>query len=115
MIATGTAPMNTYGTILPNMSSIGRTGVVMSISMLPRSRSRTIAAEVNMIMVMVRITATNPGTMCTTLRCSGLYSRVTSKVGVLRLGGLSSSSTSGMPRRPLIAEATSVSEPSTSH
>ena len=58
--------------ILPIINSIGLTGVLISISMLPRSLSRTMAAEVNMIMVMVRMMPTRPGTMLTSDRCSGL-------------------------------------------
>ncbi|MNN94185.1 hypothetical protein D3C81_2127680 [compost metagenome] len=57
---------------MPIISSIELTGVVMSSSRLPRSRSRTMAAEVNMIMVMVRITPSRPGTMLTAERRDGL-------------------------------------------
>ena len=44
--------MNTYGTSLPSISSNELAGVVISSSRLPRSRSRTIATAVNIIMVM---------------------------------------------------------------
>ncbi|MCY1534434.1 hypothetical protein D9M68_698070 [compost metagenome] len=65
--------MPTKGSTLPMVSSQGDTGVVMSISMLPRSRSRTRAMAVNSTMVMVRITPTSPGTVFSGARRSGLY------------------------------------------
>ena len=49
-----------------------RTGVVMSSSRLPRSRSRTMAMEVNSTMVKVRMTPMVPGTIITAERPSGL-------------------------------------------
>ncbi|MCY1277213.1 hypothetical protein D9M70_259010 [compost metagenome] len=70
---TCTRPMPTKGSTLPMVSSQGDTGVVMSISMLPRSRSRTRAMAVNSTMVMVRITPTSPGTVFSGARRSGLY------------------------------------------
>jgi hypothetical protein len=45
---------------------------------LPRSRSRTIAIAVNIVMVIVRITPISVGTICTAVRFSGLYSVRTS-------------------------------------
>ena len=47
--------------------------MVISSSRLPRSRSRTTAVEVNTIIVIVRITPHNAGTICTAVRFSGLY------------------------------------------
>ena len=73
-------PMSTYGISLPAMSSHERTGVVISSSRLPRSRSRTIAAAVKITMVMLRITPISAGTICTAVRRSGLYSVRTSNV-----------------------------------
>ena len=69
---TCTRPMATKGSTLPRVSSQGDTGVAMSISMLPRSRSRTRAMAVNSTMVMVRITPIRPGTVLTGARRSGL-------------------------------------------
>jgi hypothetical protein len=54
------------------MSSAELTGVLMSNSRLPRSRSRTMATAVNRIIVIVRITPMSPGTMFTGVRRSGL-------------------------------------------
>ncbi|CSA37702.1 Uncharacterised protein [Vibrio cholerae] len=61
-----------YGTIFPIINSMEWTGVVIKSSKLPRSRSRTIAALVNKIMVMVKITPSNPGTIFTAERRLGL-------------------------------------------
>ena len=47
---------------MPTISSPLDTGVVISNSRLPRSRSRTMAIAVNITMVMVRITPISPGT-----------------------------------------------------
>ena len=58
--------------ILPIMSSIVRTGVVINSSRLPRSRSRTIATAVNSTIVKVKITPIRPGTIMTAERRSGL-------------------------------------------
>jgi hypothetical protein len=55
--------MPTKGSTLPMVSSHGDTGVAISISMLPRSRSRTSAMPVNITSVMVRITPISPGTV----------------------------------------------------
>jgi hypothetical protein len=60
------------------MSSNELAGVVISSSRLPRSRSRTIATAVNIIMVIDRITPIRAGTICTAVRFSGLYSVRTS-------------------------------------
>ncbi len=60
------------GRILPTVSSHGDTGVAISISRLPRSRSRTSAIAVNSTIVIVRITPTSPGTVFTAARRSGL-------------------------------------------
>ncbi len=54
------------------MSSAERTGVVISSSRLPRSRSRTMAIAVKITMVMFRITPMSAGTICTAVRRSGL-------------------------------------------
>ncbi len=72
MSASCSMPIRIYGTTLPIMSSAELTGVLMSNSRLPRSRSRTIATAVNRIMVIVRITPISPGTMLTGVRRSGL-------------------------------------------
>ena len=69
---TWTMPITMYGRILPTISSGVRTGVLISSSRLPRSRSRTIATAVNSTIVMVRITPIRPGTICTCERRSGL-------------------------------------------
>ena len=69
---TCTSPIATNGSTLPSVSSHGDTGVAISISRLPRSRSRTSAIAVNMTIVMVRITPTSPGTVLTGARRSGL-------------------------------------------
>ena len=47
-------------------------GVAISSSMLPRSRSRTIATPVNSTIVIVRITPMSPGTMLIAERRCGL-------------------------------------------
>jgi hypothetical protein len=57
---------------LPTISSLRDTGVAISSSMLPRSRSRTTATAVNITRVMVRITPIRPGTMFTAERRCGL-------------------------------------------
>ncbi len=54
------------------MSSRLLSGVAISSSRLPRSRSRTMAPEVNSTMVIVRITPMSAGTICTAVRFSGL-------------------------------------------
>ena len=64
--------MPTNGRILPTVSSHGETGVAISISRLPRSRSRTSAIAVNSTIVIVRIMPTRPGTVFTAARRSGL-------------------------------------------
>ena len=61
-----------YGRILPIMSSIVRTGVVINSSRLPRSRSRTIATAVNSTIVKLKITPIRAGTIMTAERRSGL-------------------------------------------
>jgi len=38
-------------------------------------------------MVIVKMIAASPDTICTAVRCSGLYNKVIAKVGVLQLGG----------------------------
>jgi len=53
-------------------SSKELSGVAISSSRLPRSRSRTMAPEVNSTMVMERITPISAGTICTAVRRSGL-------------------------------------------
>jgi len=73
------------------MSSAERTGVVISSSRLPRSRSRTSAIAVKITIVMLSITPISPGTTCTAVRRSGLNSLSNSIVGVAR---------EGMPLRP---------------
>ena len=65
-------PMPTKGSTLPRVSSHGETGVAISISRLPRSRSRTRAMAVNSTIVMVRITPIRPGTVLIGARRSGL-------------------------------------------
>ncbi|MNF19040.1 hypothetical protein D3C80_2235110 [compost metagenome] len=57
---------------MPIISSLLLSGVVISSSMLPRSRSRTMATPVNITMVMVRMMPMRPGTMFTAERRSGL-------------------------------------------
>src|SRR5690606_1481899 len=67
-----TTPMAAYGSTLATISSLRSSGVAISSSMLPCSRSRTIAIAVNMVMVIVRMMPISPGTMLTALRRSGL-------------------------------------------
>ena len=55
--------MTMYGTILPIITSSGRTGVASRFSIVPRSRSRVIARPVIITIVIVRITPIRPGTM----------------------------------------------------
>ena len=64
--------MTAYGSTLPTISSLRLTGVAISSSMLPRSRSRTMATPVNSTIVIVRITPIRPGTMLIAERRSGL-------------------------------------------
>ena len=63
----------TYGRILPTTSSHGRMGVTMSCSIVPRSRSRTIAVAVRMEVMANRIMPITPGIMKYELTRSGLY------------------------------------------
>ena len=65
-------PITAYGSTLPIISALRLSGVAISSSMLPRSRSRTAAIAVNIIMVMVRMMPISPGTMVTAERRSGL-------------------------------------------
>ncbi|MNL25684.1 hypothetical protein D3C87_1471720 [compost metagenome] len=65
-------PMKMYGTILPEMTSSGCTGVASRFSIVPRSRSRVIARPVIITIVMVRITPIRPGTMLYWVMPSGL-------------------------------------------
>ena len=55
--------ITTYGASLPTSSSHGRMGVTSSCSMVPRSRSRTIAVEVSTPDTKSRITPISAGTM----------------------------------------------------
>ena len=55
------------------MTSIARTGVAISISMVPRSVSFTMATAVIITMVMGNMMARSPGTMLVEVRPSGLY------------------------------------------
>ena len=71
-IVTCTRPIATNGSTLPSVSSHGDTGVAISISRLPRSRSRTSAIAVNSTSVIVRITPTRPGTVFSGARRCGL-------------------------------------------
>ena len=48
---------------LPNITSMGRTGIERRFSIVPRSRSRVIASAVMITMVMVSTTPMRPGTM----------------------------------------------------
>ena len=57
---------------MPSITSSGRTGVASRFSMVPRSRSRVMASEVIITMVMVRITPIRPGTMLYCVTPSGL-------------------------------------------
>jgi hypothetical protein len=57
---------------LPIITSIGRTGIASRFSIVPRSRSRVTASAVIITMVMVRITASRPGTMLSRALPSGL-------------------------------------------
>ena len=60
------------GSTLPIINSHGDTGVAISISRLPRSRSRTSAIAVNSTIVIVRITPMRPGTVLIGARRCGL-------------------------------------------
>ncbi len=51
---------------------MGRTGVASRFSMVPRSRSRVIAIEVIITMVIVSTTPISPGTMLYCVMPSGL-------------------------------------------
>ncbi len=96
MMVVCTSPTATYGSSLPIINSIGRTGVVISSSRLPRSRSRTRDTAVKITIVRLRITPINAGTICTAVRRSGLYS-----VNTSRVRGLAGSRVTGFPtRRP---------------
>ncbi|MNN60773.1 hypothetical protein D3C81_1759750 [compost metagenome] len=66
------SPITAYGSTLPIISSLLLSGVAISSSMLPRSRSRTIATAVNITMVMVRMMPIRPGTMLIAERRCGL-------------------------------------------
>ena len=61
-----------FGFDIQSLIAQERTGVVISSSRLPRSRSRTMATAVNMVIVMVRMTPIRPGTVFTAERRSGL-------------------------------------------
>ena len=54
---------NTYGIILPRISSQDRIGVTISCSIVPRSRSRTIDVAVRMEVNVNKIIAITPGIM----------------------------------------------------
>src|SRR6266545_4426276 len=93
---------------LPSISSTRPMGETTSCSRVPRSRSRAIAIAVNMIIVMVRITPTNPGTTNTAVRSSGLYQVVGSIVsGGGRTGSPNARScmTASSPERAATAPA----------
>ena len=60
------------GTILPAITSIGRTGVASRFSIVPRSRSRVTESEVMMTIVIVSTTPIKPGTMLYCVIPSGL-------------------------------------------
>ena len=64
--------MPAYGSTLPIINSPLVNGVAISNSMLPRSRSRTMATAVNITMVMVRMMPISPGTMLIAVRRCGL-------------------------------------------
>ncbi len=61
-----------YGTILPVITSSGRSGIASRFSIVPRSRSRVMARPVIITSVIVRITPMSPGTMLYCVSDSGL-------------------------------------------
>jgi hypothetical protein len=87
--------------------------VAISSSRLPRSRSRTTAADVKITIVMLRISPISAGTICTAVRRSGLYSVRTSNVGA-GLPYTPSRRGSGTEARPRATLSTIGSLPSTS-
>ncbi|OPZ59982.1 MAG: hypothetical protein BWY87_00721 [Deltaproteobacteria bacterium ADurb.Bin510] len=54
--------MMMYGMVLPNISSIGSSGVTISCSMVPDSRSRIMAIEVSSSESSMTTNPTMPGT-----------------------------------------------------
>ena len=63
-----------YGTSLPTTTAIGETGVTISCSSVPRSRSRTIEKAASSVPEKVSRIATSPGMRRLALRESGLNS-----------------------------------------
>jgi hypothetical protein len=68
-----TYPTSTNGRIFPSMRLVLLSGVTMSCSRVPRSRSRTIAMLVMSRSVSERSTPMIPGTMYASVRIAGLY------------------------------------------
>ena len=64
--------MITNGASLPMMSCRGVMGVTMSCSSVPSSFSLTMASEVRMVVMIMRIIASTPGTMKFLLASVGL-------------------------------------------
>ena len=64
--------MTIYGTILASITSIGRTGIASRFSIVPRSLSRVIDSVVTNSVEMVSTMQISPGTMFSTVSCSGL-------------------------------------------
>ena len=62
---------------MPSITSSGRTGVAISISIVPRSVSLTMATAVIITMVIDRMIASRPGTILVEVLPSGLYCRCT--------------------------------------
>src|SRR5579863_5742031 len=62
-IAISTMPSAKWADSLPSTSSVGRTGVESSCSMVPFSHSRAMVSEVSSDAMIIRMTAMSPGTM----------------------------------------------------
>ena len=68
-----TSEMAMYGSVLPRMTSIGRSGDTMICSIVPRSFSRTTVMDVAITPVSMMMKPISPGTRNRELTRSGLY------------------------------------------
>ena len=59
---TSSRPTSAKGSVLPSISSIGRTGVTINCSMVPISFSRTIPSAVSISVTIMMMLAITPGT-----------------------------------------------------
>ena len=82
---TSNMPMRAYGSNLPTISSQRASGVTLSCSSVPTSRSRTMAMADRLVVTTSSSSATMPGTMKSRLSSRGLnHTRMSASIGAMR-------------------------------